>query len=73
MHKTLKNKRFKRALCIKVLYIDDVRKNAPNLKIERQKTNGRQASANGTTKATNLLAWYVISINLLSVYVYMML
>jgi hypothetical protein len=56
MQKTLKNKRFKRVLCINVLYISDVCKNAPNLKIERQKTNRERFKSDRHKKATNLLS-----------------
>ena len=52
----LKNKRFKRVLCMNVLYISDVDKNAPNLKIERQKANRERLKSDGHKKATNLLS-----------------
>ena len=53
MQKMLKNKRFKRVLCINGLYIDDVNKNAPNLKIERQKANRERVKSDRHEKATN--------------------
>ena len=56
MQKLLKNKRFKRVLCMNVLYIDKVRKNALNLKIGRQKTNRHKSNSIRTQKAINLLS-----------------
>ena len=63
MQITLKNKRFKRVLCINVLYIDDVGKNALNLKIKPRKNKGKRMDTNRIIKATNHNYINVIYVN----------
>ena len=63
MQKTLKNKRFERALCINVLYINDGCLKPLKLKIERQKNHGFISGTERTIKATNTSYIILKSVN----------